>query len=238
MRNSVVIACIGVVGAFTASSACAANLLTNGGFEIDGPAANDATNPGIGSTAITGWKVVNNSGTTVDDGNDVLWIGNGGYDLYTPFGTDFLDLTGTVDHFPYPGVTQSVSTILGQAYTLSFYLGVSDNFGGGPVSATVRVGPTAESPIMSMTFVDPGTSGISINGSLWTLQTFDFVATSTTTAVTFVGAEGGDFIGLDDVDLEVSAVPEANTWAMAVVGFGAIGGAMRNRARKALPTPG
>ena len=66
---------------------------------------------------------------------------------------------------------------------------------------------------------------------------FLFTAGGPSTKLTFASAPGEGFFGaaLDSVSV-MTAVPEPSTWAMLLVGFGAIGGAMRAR-RKPKSTP-
>jgi hypothetical protein len=83
--------------------AAKAALITNGSFEIGtNPPTGEGDTQAIGTSNITGWTIVANDGTTVDNGKNVLWINNGSYGLSTPFGTNFLDLTGTSDSPPMP----------------------------------------------------------------------------------------------------------------------------------------
>ena len=214
------------------SATASANLLIDGSFESSPPAANNAARLAIGSTAMLGWTVVNNNGSTTDNGNNILWIGNGGYGLSTPFGNDFLDLTGDSDRAPYDGVTQLVSTLVGQAYSLSFYLGAQGSGGsfGGPIAATASAGPAAGGAVTSITFTDPGTTGVTSNTTVWTLETLNFVATSANSAITIVGTSGSAFLGLDSVDLEQStAVPEPGTWLLVLTGAVALSAARLHR---------
>lgn len=49
-------------------------------------------------------------------------------------------------------------------------------------------------------------------------------------------AFSNDFVGplLDNVSLDISAVPEPSTWAMMILGIGVIGGALRRRVRQSV----
>ena len=215
----------------------------NGSFETGGPAANNATTVGIGDNAtIFGWTVINNDGSTTNNGHNVLYIGNGGFGISTPFGVDFLDLTGTSDVAPFDGVSQAVATTLGQKYNLSFYLGVNaaggNNGGTGgtfgpPISVDVSAGT------ISQLFLDAGTSGTKTSlNSLWTPYNLSFTATSTTTNLSFVGETGVQFVGLDNVSLDpVSGVPEPSTWLMMLLGFGSLGYFAYRRSIEGRATP-
>ena len=61
-----------------------------------------------------------------------------------------------------------------------------------------------------------------------------FIATGAGSLQMAFGTTSADNIGplLDNVRLDVSAVPEPATWAMMLLGLGFVGGAMRSRRRK------
>jgi hypothetical protein len=191
-----------------------ANMLTNGSFE-SGTFVGDPNKTDIlasGSSAMTGWTTTN--------GTNTAWIENGNpWNIPAADGSFFLDLTGYFDSVTYGGVTQTVATTIGTHYTLTFDLGYGGNSGlfGGPVSVNVSAGGSPT------TF----TSGSGTpNPAVWDLETFNFTATSTTTALTITGLSttGGDYIGLDNADLElatVGAVPEPATFG--IVGVTLIG---------------
>jgi len=207
----------------------------NGSFELGTGAPTASATQGdtqaIGTSNITGWTVVNNAGTTVDNGLNVLWIYNGGYGLSTPYGNLFLDLTGTTDSTPYDGVTQTIATVVGQTYAMTFDLGVSTN--GGPFSGTISVDADAGSAVTAVT--DNGSSG-TLNGvTEWTNESVLFTATSTTTPISIIGESdtAGQFIGLDNVAVNAvttTAVPEPLT--ISLFGAGLAGAAAMRRRRK------
>jgi hypothetical protein len=94
-----------------------ANLISNGSFElgtfVDDGNGTDSFN--AGPTTITGWTAV---------GRQVSWIRSPNpWGLSAQDGTHFLDLTGYATGAPFGGVTQTIATIAGQQYDLSFYLG-------------------------------------------------------------------------------------------------------------------
>jgi hypothetical protein len=178
--------------------------------------------------------VINNDGSTTDDGHNLIWIGNAAYGLNTPYGTDFLDLTGTTDTSPFVGVSQTVATVSGQIYALTFDLGAQGSSGtfGGPISATASAGSSSTS------FIDTGAIGTAAgpNGSqtFWAPETLTFTATSSSTNISIVGKSGNEFVGLDNVSLSaISAVPEPSTWLLMIAGIGGIG-LMLRRAKKSV----
>ena len=67
----------------------------------------------------------------------------------------------------------------------------------------------------------------------FTTSTFSFHAANAGSLKLAFGTTSRDNIGpmLDNVSLNIGAVPEPATWAMMIMGFGLIGGAMRSRKR-------
>ena len=102
------------------------DLITNGDFEIGSsstaaPGPNASLGLAAGNTTMQGWTVV---GGTAD--TDLIWAGSGAYGLTAYSGTtDFLDLTGNLDQQPDFGVEQTITTVPGQTYALTFEVGVS-----------------------------------------------------------------------------------------------------------------
>jgi hypothetical protein len=179
-----------------------ANLLTNGSFEnTDGTFVGDVNlvdELSSGSTVIPGWTTTNDSPTA--------WIENGNpYGISASNGSFFLDLTGYQNSAPYGGVTQSVTGLMaGMSSALTFDLGYGGNstLFAGPVTVRVNAGSS------SGTF----TSGSGTpNPAVWDGETFDFTATSATEALTIIGLStaGGDYIGIDNADLELATVAPA-----------------------------
>ncbi len=82
-------------------------------------------------------------------------------------------------------------------------------------------------------FLGGGTVG-TISGSLGEFATFAGFGTSTDRVV-FNGSGGGGGFELDNLKFSaVSGVPEPATWAMMLLGFGAVGASMRRRRMVAL----
>ena len=194
-----------------------ANLLANGSFESGGfvNQGNDTMSPAAGSTVISGWTVVTDT---------TAWIGpTNPFGLHPSDGDFFLDLTNYQTGAPFAGMTQSIATIPGAVYALSFDLG-SSTFWGRPDSLT------ASAAGASQTFAAPPTG----TNNDWQHESMSFTATGATTAVTLQGATGIAYIGLDNasvdlVSLPVGAVPEPGTWALLLAGFGAMGAVARRR---------
>lgn len=227
-----------VVGLFAfaaGSGANAANLILNGSFERASagnslPTGNGESLPD-GSTAIAHWTVF---GGLSSDG--LAWLVNGnGYGVSTPYGSYFLDLTGYHDETPYFGVEQTIATTPGQAYALTFRLGVdqSSDIYDGPIGVTVKAGSR------SKVFDNYDPSG---TGNIWKSFTLDFTAKSASTLISIQGEEGDQYIGLDDVVVRartttewtasLSAVPETPTWTMMIVSFAGLAFIGYSRAKK------
>jgi Protein of unknown function (DUF642) len=214
---------LSIIFAFAAVDAHA-NQITNGSFEnTTGTFVGDVNHTdelSSGSSAIPGWTTIN--------GVPTAWIQNGNpWNISAANGSFFLDLTGYSDSVTYGGVAQSFATTPGTNYVVTFDLGYGGNSGvfGGPVSVTATAGG------FSGTF----TSGSGTpNPAVWDLETFDFMATSSTTELSFIGLStaGGDYIGLDNVDVEVgtaSPVPELSTYGLLLTGIGFLGCVVRRR---------
>ena len=189
-----------------------ANLITNGSFElgtfVDDGNGTDSFN--AGSTTITEWTAV---------GRQVSWIRNPNpWGLSAQDGTHFLDLTGYATGAPFGGVTQTIATVVGQQYDLSFYLGsYTQRWGGPPVSISAAAGTTSQIFTVSTTST----------ASTWTPFSMVFTATSANTTITLTGAAGVEYIGLDNVNVDpVSAVPEPETWTLMVLGLGLLIGSI------------
>ncbi len=206
------------------SAGAQANLLTNGSFENTNntfvPDGNRVMDLPSGSSAIPGWTTTN--------GVNTAWIQNGNpYNIPASNGQFFLDLTSYFNSGTYGGVTQSFATTAGQSYTATFDLGFGgDSFAfGGPVSVTASAG--------NFTGNFTSASGTP-NPAVWNARSFTFLAQGASTTLRIVGLStaGGSYIGLDNVDVEltaVGAIPEPETYAMLLAGLGLLGFVRRRR---------
>lgn len=175
----------------------AANLIANGSFEngtfLLGANAGEAL--AAGSTVMTGWAVVSPGAA------DIVWLQNGNVEtVSTPFGNRFLDLTGSTDAAPFAGVSQTIATIVGTSYMLTYSLGVDQSGGldAGPVGITADAGSTTGN---CDNYNPPG------GGNQWETCTLNFTASSATTAISLYGDQGILYIGLDNVDVEAASSP-------------------------------
>jgi hypothetical protein len=215
--NSKIAILAGLVAATLAcENAQADNLVLNGGFED--PAAGSTAPSGGGSyttfNAIADWTVTGGP----SGGGGVIWLSNGAYGITTPFGNNFVDLTGTEDRQPFYTISQTISTVAGANYTLTFDIGVDNDNGSfsAPVSLLASAGGT------SATFTDSSTDPGTGNFSPFSLN---FTATGSSTLISFEGLTGDQYLGLDNVSVDgvTSAVPEPSTWAMMILGFCGLG---------------
>jgi hypothetical protein len=195
-----------------------ANLIVNGGFEDPVLAVGSAVvfTPG---QAIGAWTVLGDPGTNVALGQTAY---NEPFNDNTLFnaqeGLNELDITGTFNQGPSAGVEQSVATVPGQSYTLSFYVG----------RATPCHGPAAPyaTPATVDLSIDGGarlsfTNPDVINGMVdWKPFSLTFTAVGNSTAIAFLNgtAIGNNYAGLDNVVLVPGAVPEPTSLAMLGIG--------------------
>ncbi|MBU0801782.1 MAG: choice-of-anchor C family protein [Alphaproteobacteria bacterium] len=185
----------------------------NGSFE-NGIALGSFTPVGGGDTvSITGWEVT---------GNSVDYIGSywAAQDL-----SRSIDLNGNGQG----GIRQTFDTVANTVYNVSFWL--AGNPDGAPVTKSVTVGATgATTSNYSFDF-----TGFNKANMGWTNYQYSFVATGASTTLSFASQDATSFgAALDNVSV-TAAVPEPATWAMMILGFGLVGGAMRRRRGGALP---
>lgn len=192
------------------SQISSANLVTNSSFELGAyiPSSNDTMTLSVGSTAIDGWTVTNDF---------IAWIGPlNPWSLTANEGNYYLDLTDFSTGSPFGGVSQNITTDIGQAYQLSFDLG-SSNIWGRPSAIE------ASAAGLSNTF----TSSTSGGDSDWDQFSMLFTANSTTTTILLKGVTGSQYIGLDNVS--VSAVPVPAALILFISGIGALFAFGRNK---------
>jgi len=179
-----------VLAGLLLSGAAQAATVTNGSFE-DTTGFSSAGHPGddtdsLGS-GLPGWTIVN---------HNVAWIGpSNPFGLAASDGHYFLDLTDYSTGAPYGGVVQTISTVFGQHYELSFDLGSSSNYGT-PAAITALVGITAQ----TFTSTLGGTSN-------WEREVLSFIADGTSTTIILAGASGSNYIGLDHVSVSATPLP-------------------------------
>ncbi len=176
-----VLASIGFISLLGVGSKANAQLV-NGDFEagsyvFDGLGIDSLA---VGSTAITGWTTVGAEIAVITQPNRVA--------VTAESGNISLDLTGYHDSSPYGGISQTVNTVAGRNYSLSFFLG--SQFGN--VSIDVTTGLTTKRY----------TNSSGGPGPVWQQYTDDFTATGET-VIQFLGisATTGFYIPLDNISL-------------------------------------
>jgi choice-of-anchor C domain-containing protein len=160
---------------------------TNGSFEtgayLDGGSGFEELS--AGDTSITGWTV---------DAGSVDWIG-----LYwlAQDGSMSIDMNGA----DAGTISQTLATTIGNTYTVSFFL--SGNPDGLPTVKTLDVSATGGATA-SFTY---DVTGNSLNNMNWTPQTYTFLATSSSTTLSFLSTTAGAFGPAIDNVVITEAVP-------------------------------
>jgi hypothetical protein len=221
---------LAAVAVLSAGGAFGANLLSNGSFESPvvpvGGFANFATGQNI-----DGWTVVGPQ-TSIVSGSFV----QNGISFDAEDGAQWMDLTGDGSNRS-EGVQQSVATVPGQTYQLSFWVGNVYN-PGGIFGTTSSVDLLVNGKAMGA-FTNSCTSCATRQS--WDQFTTSFVATGTTTMVTFLNGDGpaDNSNGLDNIVLagRSAAAPEPGTLGLLVVALAALLWQRRRPLRRAACAP-
>lgn len=197
-----------------------ANLINNGSFE----APTVSTDPvevftSTSSPGLPGWTVLNTGDVALIEKDLVI----GAFTFPAQDGDYWLDLTGNENNGVAKGVTQDVATTIGESYTLSYFVG---NIIPGQTS-------TVDLAINDIAFAS-STNSVSTNVLDWRLFTHSFIASSSTTKITFTNGDPVQDIsnGLDNVVLVESAVPESGALAVLSVGLMGLGLQIRRRRKR------
>ena len=146
---------------------------TNGSFEtgtyVDGGSGFETLS--VGDTSITGWTV---------DAGSVDWIGT----HWTPQDAAMsIDMNGT----EAGAISQVLDTTIGNTYTVSFFL--SGNPEGDPVVKTLDVNATGG----TLATYSYDTTGNDVANMNWTQEEYTFLATGTSTTLSFASTTLGAF---------------------------------------------
>jgi hypothetical protein len=241
------------------TGAQAANLVQNGGFEMNTlPSPLNPANAS-GAEIDSNWHYtgdLTNWFTTGGSTYNILFFGNvanaktnnadtrftsgeaqhlnSNFNALSPNGGAFVGLDG--DPVANGPLDQTINGLtVGDKYDLSFYWAgteLSNRTGYGTIQVTGSLGGD---PFATTAYSNTNGAGTPGSFSGWMLENFTFTANSTSELLSFlaVGTPSGNlppFALLDGVS--VTGVPEPSTWAMMLAGFGGLGFAAFRRRRK------
>lgn len=210
--KSVIAGLIGGFLLFAGAPVDAQNLISNGSFETPLVPANNFTDFPVGSGAITSWTVFGPGGT------EVSIVGGSFAQLGVTFpaqsGNQWLDLSGN-DSTSTEGVSQTIATVPGRQYQLSYFIG---NTTGGGVFGTTSTVVVLVNGIVAFTDTN---AAISPTTLVWQQFTHTFVAPGTSTTLAFRSADpGGDNSnGLDNVVLIDQGAPPSDIPTLSQAGL-------------------
>jgi len=215
--KSLTIPIVAAASLLAASTGGSAALISNGSFETPIVPVGGFTNFLGGSVALTGWTVFGPEVSIVSGS-----FSENGVSFPAEDGSQWLDLTGDASNSS-EGVSQPVTTTVGDRYQLSYFVG--NTTGGGTFGTTSTVDVLLNG---ALAFSDTN-SNVSPTTLNWEQFTHSFVATGTSTTLAFRNADppNDNSNGLDNivlVDLGTApAVPEPASslglLATAIAGF-------------------
>ncbi|MGB8700482.1 MAG: DUF642 domain-containing protein [Thermosynechococcaceae cyanobacterium] len=179
----------------SASAASAANLIRNGGFEQPIVPTGGFTLFGTGVTTMPHWSIVGVAGNVAIVSTT---FAQSGFTFPARSGVQWLDLTGISNSGT--GVAQTVKTTAGTTYTLGFSVGNVVNTGGiFGTTSTVNVFINGTQVLTATNSRGIGTSRLN-----WKKFTTTFVATGTSTTISFINGDPSNdtLCGLDGISLQ------------------------------------
>jgi hypothetical protein len=213
--GKVVHLCLGMFFLLWRTNAASANLVVNGGFEnyiITGLPYDALDKSGLfvrfygppntsDNTDITGWTV---AGTTGGNPNNLDLVFSGYWPAFA--GNDSLDMSGATGAAGV--IEQSVPTVPGQQYNLSFEYG--DNPGGS--GASMGISATGNGVLLSDNVTHNSSDYVDMN---YQLYSSNFVANSIATTIQFTSATNSGY-GIVVDAVSVVPVPEPASFALLV----------------------
>jgi fibronectin-binding autotransporter adhesin len=197
-----------------AATSSAGTLVTNGNFET--PVANPPASQTLaaGSTTLTGWTVDSTPAGGIEFGS------NYGGDPNVSGGSQAVELLGGGRPATYGGMNQTITTVVGQAYTIS--IDTRENGAYGNYSGTFNFGT------QSLT-LSP-----SSNAS-WETFTATFSATSSSTQINLTGFSGSTTTGLCVDNVNVAPYTYSATWVGGAAGHATDWGTASNWSPSGVP---
>jgi hypothetical protein len=192
---------LGVLGSVAVADAA----IINGSFETPIVPVGSFTNFPVGSTTLTGWSVFgpNNTAVSIVSGS----FSQNGVSFPAEDGNQWLDLTGDNSNST-EGVSQTVATVAGDQYQLSYWIG---NTTGGGIFGTTSTVNVLLNGAPAFTDTNSNVSPTTLN---WEQFTHTVVASGASISLGFENADpsGDNSNGLDNVVLvDLGPVPPPST---------------------------
>jgi len=200
------------------------NILVNGSFETPIVPVGNFSSFGVGSTGITGWTVTGPSGSIALVNDQFVCCG---INYNAADGHQSLDLTGTDDNGVAKGVSQTVNLSSG-FYVVTYAVGnYSDpNGSGSPFPSTVLL-------FLNNVNVQTSTNTNNTTGHVnWEAFNYSFGTAGGPVTIELRGQgtpSADNYTGLDNVNLDLSAVPEPASFFALGSGLLAIAAKLRKR---------
>ena len=177
-----------------ATQAMAANLIKDGGFETPPTATGSYIVYSTGQSFLK-WKVVGSPGNVATVSTTFT---QNGYSFPAKTGQAWLDLTGVSNSAT--GVSQTISTVAGTAYSVTFWVGNVVN-PGGIFGTTSTVDVYDGTRLLIAATTSKGAGGTT---QTWQKFTTSFTATASKTTLSFYNGDASTDTncGLDDVKVQ------------------------------------
>ena len=150
---------------------------------------------------------------------DISWQDNSDIVYYASDGSKFLDLTGWNNDYSYPhggiALNQTITTIPGQQYLLSFDVGSSRYYNWGNVpQVTVTINGNPSTFIFNSNALLPDTTGFR---NSWEHTAFTFIASGEALDLSFQGTTPNPILTIFLDNVSLVAVPEPSTFIAGVL---------------------